>query len=44
MLAMLEARFRKMLEMQEEVYDGTVRIDKVPMARAPIATRSRPAA
>lgn len=29
-LAMLEARFRKMLQMQEEVYDGTVRLDKVP--------------
>lgn len=32
MLAMLEARFRKMLEMQEEVYEGTVRLDKVPSA------------
>ncbi len=31
-LAMLEARFRKMLQMQEEVYDGTVRLDKVPQA------------
>lgn len=29
-LAMLEARFRKMLQMQEEVYEGTVRLDKVP--------------
>lgn len=32
MLAMLESRFRKMLEMQEEVYEGTVRLDKVPSA------------
>ena len=32
MLAMLEARFRKMLQMQEEVYEGTVRLDKVPAA------------
>ena len=31
-LAMLEARFRKMLQMQEEVYEGTVRLDKVPPA------------
>ena len=30
MLAMLEARFRKMLQMEEEVYEGTVRLDKVP--------------
>ena len=30
MLAMLEARFRKMLLLQREVYDGTVRLDKVP--------------
>ncbi|MFZ5828732.1 MAG: hypothetical protein ACOY3P_01525 [Planctomycetota bacterium] len=30
MLAMLEARFRKMLELQREVYEGTVRLDKVP--------------
>jgi hypothetical protein len=30
MLAMLEARFRKMLELQRDVYDGTVRLDKVP--------------
>ena len=29
---MLEARFRKMLQMQEEVYEGTVRLDKVPAA------------
>jgi hypothetical protein len=29
-LAMLEARFRKMLQMEEEVYEGTVRLDKVP--------------
>jgi hypothetical protein len=31
-LAMLEVRFRKMLEMQEEVYDGTQRLDKIPTA------------
>ena len=31
-LAMLEARFRKMLEMQRDVYDGTVALDKVPRA------------
>ena len=30
MLAMLEARFKKMLDMQRAVYEGTVRIDKVP--------------
>ena len=30
MLAMLEARFRKMLAMQREVYEGTIRLDKVP--------------
>jgi hypothetical protein len=29
-LSMLETRFRKMLSMQEEVYEGTVRLDKVP--------------
>jgi hypothetical protein len=29
-LVMLEARFRKMLQMQEEVYEGTTRLDKVP--------------
>ncbi len=27
---MLEGRFRKMLQMQIEVYEGTVRVDKVP--------------
>jgi hypothetical protein len=32
MLTMLEARFRKMLQMQEEVYEGTLRLDKVPAA------------
>ena len=32
MLAMLEARFRAMLLMQEEVYEGTVRLDRVPSA------------
>ncbi len=31
-LAMLEARFRKMLQMQEEVYEGTLRLDQVPAA------------
>lgn len=30
MLAMLEARFRKMLQLQREVYEGTKRLDKVP--------------
>lgn len=30
MLAMLEARFRKMLDLQTEVYEGTQRLDKVP--------------
>lgn len=29
-LALLEARFRKMLEMQVEVYEGTIRLDRVP--------------
>ena len=32
MLAMLEARFRKMLDMQVQVYEGTKRVDKVPEA------------
>ncbi len=32
MLTMLEARFRKMLAMQREVYEGTVRLDKIPEA------------
>jgi hypothetical protein len=31
-LAMLELRFRKMLQMQEEVFEGTVRLDKIPTA------------
>ncbi len=30
MLAMLESRFRKMLDQQVEVYEGTRRLDKVP--------------
>ena len=30
MLAMLEARFRKMLELQKEVYKGTQRLDELP--------------
>ena len=32
MLALLEARFRKMLDAQVQVYEGTVRIDQVPPA------------
>jgi hypothetical protein len=32
MLTSLEARFTKMLQMQREVLDGTVRLDKVPQA------------
>ncbi|MEN6448992.1 MAG: hypothetical protein ABFC96_00745 [Thermoguttaceae bacterium] len=31
-LAMLEARFNKMLQMQQEVYEGTVRLDRIPAA------------
>ncbi len=31
-LAMLEARFRRMLQMQEEVYEGTLLLDKIPTA------------
>lgn len=31
-LALLEARFRKMLQMQTEVYEGTVRVDRVKPA------------
>jgi hypothetical protein len=31
-LAMLEARFRKMLDAQVQVYQGTQRLDKVPQA------------
>ncbi|HEX4128563.1 MAG TPA: hypothetical protein VHZ24_00885 [Pirellulales bacterium] len=30
-LVQLEARFRKMLELQTEVYDGTKRLDRVPL-------------
>lgn len=33
MLAMLESRFRKMLDAQVEVYEGTKRVDKVPQAQ-----------
>jgi len=33
MLAMLETRFRKMLQMQREVYDGTVLLDKIPQGQ-----------
>jgi hypothetical protein len=32
MLTQLEARFRKMLEIQQTVYEGTLRLDKVPPA------------
>ncbi len=32
MLAMLEARFTEMLKLQIEIYDGTKRLDKVPVA------------
>ncbi|NQU21350.1 MAG: hypothetical protein HQ567_08715 [Candidatus Nealsonbacteria bacterium] len=32
MLAMLEARFREMLILQQVIYDGTLRLDKVPVA------------
>lgn len=32
LLAMLEERFRRMLEMQIEVYEGTKRLDRVPAA------------
>ncbi|MCE5267811.1 MAG: hypothetical protein LLG00_07985 [Planctomycetaceae bacterium] len=31
-LAMLESRFAKMLQMQQEVYEGTLRLDRVPSA------------
>jgi len=31
-LTLLEARFAKMLQLQREVYEGTVRLDKVPEA------------
>ncbi len=31
-LVMLEARFRQMLAVEQEVYEGTVRLDKVPEA------------
>jgi len=29
-LAMLETRFRKMLDMENDIYDGTKRLDKIP--------------
>jgi hypothetical protein len=32
-LTMLAARFRKMLDAQNKIYDGTVRVDKVPQAQ-----------
>jgi hypothetical protein len=32
-LAMLEARFTKMLQLQKAVYEGTLRLDKVPVAQ-----------
>ena len=45
MLAMLEARFRKMLELQREVYDGTVAAGQGSRGRSgATTTRSRPAA
>ena len=31
LLAMLEARFQKVLQIQREIYDGTVRLDKIPV-------------
>ncbi len=33
LLAMLEARFRKMMQMQQEVYIGTLRLDAIPAAQ-----------
>ena len=33
MLVQLEARFRKMLDLQVEVYEGTLRLDKIPLDR-----------
>ena len=30
-LAMLETRFRKMLDVENDIYDGTKRLDKIPM-------------
>jgi hypothetical protein len=33
LLALLETRFQKMLQMQEAVYEGTLRLDKVPEAQ-----------
>lgn len=33
MLTQLAARFRKMLELQNQIYEGTVRLDQVPPAR-----------
>jgi len=33
MLAMLEARFRKMLKVQTEIYEGTKRLHEVPLAQ-----------
>ena len=40
-LAMLEARFRKMLELQNQVNDGTKRLDQVPRDRARPRRRNR---
>ena len=40
-LAMLEARFRKMLDQQIEVYEGTKRLDKWPAGRARSRRRDR---
>ena len=44
MLAMLEARFRKMLQAEIEVYEGTKRVDRRRRRHAIATTRSRPAA
>ena len=31
LLAMLEARFQRVLQIQREIYAGTVRLDKIPV-------------
>ena len=41
-LAMLEARFAKMLQMQREVYQGPRCLDKVPKPQRTSTTRSNP--
>ena len=40
-LEALEARFTKMLQLQRVVYDGTIKLDKVPLARAHPQPRDR---